>query len=167
MKQSGWLQSVQARWAALAGRERLGLTLALLVVGGGLLWQLLLAPALHTLRNADAQARLLEDQWQQMQVLQAQAKALQAQPGLAYDDAVRALQLATQQTLGPGVELVVTAERARVTLKAASADSLARWLAQARLNARSLPQEAHLSRDAGPNGVTWSGLLVMGLPLRQ
>ena len=53
-----------------------------------------------------------------------------------------------------------------VTLQATSADALAQWLAQVRLNARSTPVEARLTRIAAPAGVAWSGVLVMGLPER-
>jgi general secretion pathway protein M len=54
------------------------------------------------------------------------------------------------------------------------ADALANWLAQARNNARAVPQEAHLTRSANPrqgNGaptptVRWDGTLVLSLPTR-
>ena len=57
-------------------------------------------------------------------------------------------------------------ERATVTLKDASADALAEWLAQARLNARSVPLEARLVRASTAGISTWSGVLVMSLPAR-
>ncbi len=158
--------SVQARWAALGARERRGLLLAVLLVTTAMLWQFLVAPALVTLRTADAQARALDAQLQHMLALQKQAKAMQGQPALGFDDALRALTLATQQTLGSAAEISVTADRAKVTLKGASADSLARWLSQARLNARSLPVDARLTSTVAPAGTTWSGVLVMGLPAR-
>jgi general secretion pathway protein M len=160
------LRVLHARWNALGSRERSALVLAAASVLALLLWQFFIAPALVTLRTADAQARTLDTQLQQMQTLQKQAKALQAQPQLGYDEALRALTLATQQTLGASAELSVTADRARVTLKGASADSLARWLSQARLNARSLPIEARLTQTPSASGAVWSGVLVMGLPQR-
>jgi general secretion pathway protein M len=159
----------QARWQALGSRERLGLGLAGVLVLAMLLWQLFIAAALTTLRSADAQMRTLDDQLQHMQVLANQAKTLQSQPALGFDEALRALTLATQQTLGNTANLTVSADQARVTLKDASADNLARWLAQARLNARSLPLEARLSKSAAANattGAVWSGVLVMALPKR-
>ena len=160
------LRVLQARWNVLGPRERLALMLAAASLLTLLLWQFFIAPALVTLRTADTQARTLETQLQQMQSLQKQAKALQAQPALGYDESLRALTLATQQTLGASGELSLTADRAKVTLKGASADSLARWLGQARLNARSMPIEARLTRTASASGVVWSGVLVMGLPQR-
>lgn len=160
------MNALQARWAQLAPRERRLLGLALAVILAALLWQLLLAPALRTLRTAGAQAQALDAQLQHMQMLQTQAKALQQQAPLSYDDALRALNQATTQTLGTSAQISVSAERATVTLQAASADALAQWLAQARLNARATPLEARLNRIATPSGVTWSGVLVMGLPQR-
>lgn len=161
------LGSLHTRWTQLAPRERTLLAAALTVVGIALLWQLLLAPSFNTLRTATAQAKTLDAQLQHMQSLQSQAGALQKQAPLAYGDALRALNLATKQTLGTAAKVNIVAERANVTLQAASADALAQWLAQARLNARSIPMEARLTRLATPGGVSWSGVLVMSLPQRQ
>lgn len=158
--------SLPARWNQLAPREKSLLGGALAVIALALVWQLMLSPSLRTLRTATAQGLALDAQLQHMQSLQAQAKALQKQAPLAYDDAVRALNLATKQTLGSTAQISVVAERANVTLQAARADALAQWLAQARVNARTTPLEARLTRVATPAGVTWSGTLVMTLPQR-
>ena len=155
-----------ARWNQLAPREKSLLGAALAVITLALVWQLMLAPSLSTLRAATAQGLALDAQLQHMQSLQAQAKALQKQAPLAYDDAVRALNLATKQTLGGTAQVSTVADRANVTLQAARADALAQWLAQARVNARSTPLEARITRMATPAGVTWSGTLVMTLPQR-
>ena len=158
--------ALHARWTRLAPRERAMLITAVAVVLFALLWQLLLAPSLHTLRSASAQAQAMDMQLQHMQSLQAQAKAQQQQAPMGYDDAVRALNLATKQTLGSTAQISVSGERANVTLQATSADALAQWLTQVRLNARSTPVEARITRLATPGGVAWSGVLVMGLPSR-
>lgn len=158
--------NLPTRWNQLAPREKSLLGGALAVIALALLWQLVLAPSLRTLRTATAQGLALDAQLQHMQSLQAQAKALQKQAPLAYDDAVRALNQATKQILGSTAQVSVVAERANVTLQAARADALAQWLAQARVNARSAPLEARLTRMATPAGVTWSGTLVMTLPQR-
>ena len=101
-----------------------------------------------------------------MQNLQAQAQSLQKQPPLGWEDALKALNTATQQTLGNTAQLSANGERATVTLQGASADALAQWLVQARVNARSVPAEARLVR-ASQNGVaTWDGVLLMTLPQR-
>jgi general secretion pathway protein M len=163
------IQSLQARWAQLATREKSLLTLAAGLVLAALLWQLSLAPALTTLRTADAQARALNAQLQQMQAMQTEVKALQQQPALGFDEALRALTLATEQTLGTTARLNTAGDRTSVTLQGTSADALAQWLVQARLNARSVPAEARLVRavaPGAPGGATWNGVLVMQLPAR-
>jgi general secretion pathway protein M len=160
-------EPIKARWMRLPGREKNLVRLALLLVLAILLWQFSVAPALATLRTADAQAKALGAQLQQMQALQAQAKTSQKQPALGFDEAVRALTAATKQTLGTTAQLGVAGERASVTLKGASPDALAEWLTQARLNARSVPIEVRLVRAAAASGTaTWNGVLVMGLPPR-
>jgi general secretion pathway protein M len=173
---------LQARWDALAGRERLLVLLATAVVLLAALWWLALAPALATLRAADAQHRLLDAQLQQMRSLQAQATALQAQPRLGGDDAQRTLDALLKQKLGASAQMSVIGDRASVTLKGASADALAQWLTQARINARAVPVEVRLVRSAvagagtgaGPGAgaatggvnAVWDGTLVLSLPAR-
>ena len=157
------LALLQARWRATSAREQRLLLAALALVVGAAVWWLALAPALATLRSAEAQHRALDAQWQQMQALQTQAKALQAQPPLAAGEARRLLE-ASVKSLGPAAQITVVGERATVTIKGISADALAQWLVQARLNARVLPDEAHLLR-AGPSTgpATWDGTLVLNL----
>ena len=160
------LAPLQARWRQLATREKTFLVAAVALVLLTLLWKLVLAPSLQTLRTATAQATALDAELQHMQSLQAQANALQKQAPLGYDEALRALNLATKQTLAGAAQVNVVADRANVTLQAASADALAQWLTQARLNARSVPVEARLTRGTTPAGATWTGTLVMSLPAR-
>lgn len=168
------LAPLQARWEPLALREKTLLKLAAALIVATLLWVLLLAPAIATLRSADTRARALDAQLQAMRSMQAQARSLQQQPPLAYADALKALTLATQQTLGTSAQLTVSGERATVAMQGVSADALAQWLAQCRLNARSTPLEARLARvlagkdtGIGPAaGSAWNGQLVMSLPAR-
>ncbi len=164
------LKTVQARWSQLAARERTLLSLAAALVLLAALWLLFLAPILATLRTADVRSQALDAQLQQMLVLQAKTQSLQNQPPLAYEDALRALKQATEQTLGNSAQLAVTGERANVTLQAVPADAFARWMAQARLNARSVPLEARLARSVSAKdntqGAAWNGVLVMSLPAR-
>ncbi len=161
-----WLGPLQTRWSRLAAREKNFLAAAVGLVVLALVWKLALAPALQTLRTSTARATALDAQLQNMQSLQNQASALQRQAPLSYDEALRALNLATRQTLAGTAQVNVVADRANVTLQAANADTLAQWLAQVRLNARSVPLEARLTRATAPAGATWSGTLVMGLPPR-
>jgi len=97
-------------------------------------WWLGVAPALTVLRGAEQQHRVLDAQLQAMQAMQAQARALQAQPRLAPDEARRQLE-ASVKPLAPGLQLSLAGDRATVTLKGVSADTLAQWLAQVRLTA--------------------------------
>ncbi len=163
---AAWLAPVQTRWNRLAAREKNLLTAAFALLVLALVWKLALAPALQTLRTSTVRATALDAQLQHMQSLQNQASALQRQAPLGYDEALRAFNLATRQTLAGTAQVSVVADRANVTLQAANADALAQWLAQVRLNTRSVPLEARLTRATAPTGTTWSGTLVMGLPPR-
>lgn len=164
---------IAARWSQLAERERRLVTIAIALVATAALWWVGLAPAFTSLRSANARHRQVDTQLQQMQALQAQAKTLQAQPRLSHDEALRALEASIKQGLGPAARLQVAGERATVTLKGVSAEALAQWLAQARVNARAAPSEARLVRTstvgapaATPSAATWDGTLVMSLPAR-
>lgn len=168
MKPAAWQQQLRGRWNLLAPRERAAVLLAGGTVLVALVWWVLLGPALATLRQADAQHRALDAQLQTMRGLQSEAMALQQQPRLGYDDALRALEASVRQRLGTTAQLTVSGERATLTLKAAEADALARWLTQARVNARAMPAEARLTRSAGPANAParWDGTLVLNLPPR-
>ena len=156
-----------ARWNALADRERRLLTLAGLVVGVALLWWLALAPALAVLRAAPARHAALDTQLASMLGLQAQAKALQDQPKMNFDEALRALDASVKDRLGAGAQLTVVGDRATVILKGVPPDALAQWLTQARVNARAVPAEAKLVRSPGGKpGAAWDGSVVLSLPQR-
>ena len=129
------------------------------------MWLILLAPALLTWRTAEAEALRLDAQLQKMQSLQAQARTLQSQPRLGTGEALRMLEAALKQQLGSAAQLDVSAERATVTLKGASAEALLQWLTQIRINAHLLPVEARLIRSASVTA-GWDGTIVLGLPTR-
>lgn len=147
-----------ARWRALARREQQLVLAALALLLGAGLWWLALAPALATLRSAQSQHRMLDAQLQQMQLLRAQASTLQAQPRLAVADARRLLEASVQQQFGASAQLALVGERVTLTLTGATADALAQWLAQVRLNLRLTPSEARLQRSAAGH---WDGTLVL------
>ena len=151
--------SLQSHWKTLAAREQRLLLAALTLIVCAALWWLALAPALATLRSAESQARLQDAQLQTMLGLQAQAQLIQTQPPLAPGESRRLLE-ATVKALGATAQLVVMGERATLTLKGISAEALTQCLVQARLNARTLPSEAHLTRNAAG---TWDGTLVLNL----
>ncbi|MDY0106794.1 MAG: type II secretion system protein GspM [Giesbergeria sp.] len=176
------LSALGARWQALAPREQRLLLAASALVLLALLWWLALAPALHTLRSAGPRHSALDAQLQHMQSLQAEALQLQAQPRIRPDDAQRALQTSVAETLGASARLSLNGDRATLTLQGAPAGALATWLAQARSNARAVPQETHLTRSAPKESragaaapaarppanaaVRWDGTIVLALPPR-
>lgn len=168
--------ALQERWRTLAPREQNLVLAAVALVALALLWWVAIAPALATLRTAPARHAALDSQLQQMQRLQAEAQQLQSAPKTGPGDAVGALRTALTQQLGKTAQLNVVGDRATVTLKGAPADALAQWLAQARSNARTTPQEARLTRNSAMAATPavlgsaaaptprWDGSLVMALP---
>lgn len=154
------LTELQNRWRGASPREQRLLMLALGVVLLALLWWVALAPALKVLRTAPQQHLALDAQTQQMQRLQAQALSLRAQPLMTADQARSALE-ASLKPLGDSAQMVVQVERVTVTLKAVAPDALAQWLANARQNARTVPTEARLTRNASG---AWDGSVVLQLP---
>ncbi len=165
MKIANTLAPLRARWMQLNSRERTLVFAALSVVGVALLWWIGISPALGTLRQADAQQRGLAAQVQKMQSLQVQAQGIQSQPKINRDEALRALE-SSVKGLGPTAQLNVAGDRATVTLRNTAADALARWLSQARVNARAIPSEARLIRSAASPGspAAWDGTVVLSLP---
>ena len=158
---NGVMQALRARWATLAPREKWMVAAAAGLVALAIVWMIAIGPALSSLRNADEQRRTLDMQVQSMLNMQAQAQTLQSQPKQGRDEAVRQLELATRQRLGTTARMLISGDRVTITLAGTQADALAQWLAQARMTARTLPAEAHLTRNAGG---TWEGSLVLNLP---
>ena len=157
------LEPLRQRWAALAPREQALVGAAGLLVGLALLWWLLVAPAVATLRSADAQHRQLDTQLQQMRRLQAQARAMQSQPRQSPEEAMRQLEATIRDQLGTTARYTIAGERVTLTLANTPPERLARWLTQVRSNARALPGEARLTRNATGG---WDGTLVLTLPAR-
>ena len=98
-----------------------------------------------------------------MQRLQAEAKAMQSLPRQNPDDAMRQLESAIRQQLGTSARYSIVGDRVTITLSNAPAAALAQWLAQVRTNARAIPGEAHLTRNAGGG---WDGSVLLALPAR-
>lgn len=154
---------LKARWESLRPREQAMVAAAVLLVGLALVWWVAFAPALSTLRTAEEQRRALDAQLQHMRVLQAQAQALQSQPKLGYDEALRLLEQAVRQRLGTTARMEIAGDRVNITLNGTAPDAFAQWLTQVRVDARALPSEARLTRN--PAGL-WNGTLVLTLPPR-
>jgi len=153
------LAAVQARWAQGSEREQrlvrgMGLVLTLALV-----WLVALRPALATLRSAQTQGPQLRAQLQTMLQLQDQAQALQAQaqtPVAKPNDLLEA----ALATLGGSARMSLNGDRATVSLEGSSADALAQWLAQVRLDVRARPLALHLTQSQG----LWKGSIVLQLP---
>lgn len=153
--------ALRARWQALVPREQMLVAAAAALVALALVWWVALAPALATLRNAEAQHRTLDAQLQQVRRLQAQAQAMQSQPRMNREEALRLLEVAIRQQLAVAARYSIAGDRVTVTLTGVSSDALAQWLTQARVNARTLPAEARLARNATGG---WDGTITMVLP---
>jgi general secretion pathway protein M len=156
-------QALLARWNTLAPRERALVGGAAGVIALALLWWILLGPAIATLRGADEQHRALDAQLAHMQRLQQQAKAMQSMPRQNPDEAMRLLEAAIRQQLGVSARYSIAGDRVTVNLTNTPAAALAQWLSQVRANARAIPGEAKLTRNASGG---WDGSLVLTLPAR-
>jgi general secretion pathway protein M len=157
------LAALRARWAALAPREQALVGAASALVLLALVWWIALGPAIATLRSAEAQHRTLDAQLHNMRRLQAQAEAMQSQPRQEQAESMRQLESAVREQLGPSARYSIAGDRVTVTLTNAPAPALAQWLSQVRANARAIPGEARLARNAAGG---WDGTLVLTLPAR-
>jgi general secretion pathway protein M len=157
-------------WANLGKREQRLVSIAGTLVGLALLWAIAIAPALKTLRSASQEQAVVDAQVQSMKLLAEQATTLRAQRALSYDESLRNLESSVKQTLGTSATLSVNDTRASLALKGASADALALWLSQARINARVVPSEARLQRSVAAavtaTSASWDGVMVLTLPPR-
>ena len=168
--------AAKAYWQTLAAREQNLLLLAASVVGLALLWWLALAPALHSLRTADARRAKADQQLSQMLRLQQEAEQLRSQPSAAANTppARELLQSALTQELGSSAQLNWVGPRAQITLKAAPAPALARWLSQVRSNTHAVVSElklnkavanaANADRSADDSALRWDGSLLLDWP---
>ena len=181
------MKNLSLWWAGLAAREQRWVAAAAALLGAALIWWLAMAPALKTLRAAPAQHAALDSQLQTMRAQAAQAKEFRAQRALSFDESQRALESSVKQTLGTGANVAINDSRANLSLKNVSADALAVWLNQARINARVVPSEVRLTRSAAPavaaSGATlgtapgalpgasnpqhWDGTIALTLPPRN
>lgn len=153
------LAPLQARWQALAPRERNGVAIAAVVLGLLLLWLVALQPAWRTLREVPAQIDALDVQLQQMQRLAGETRELRAQPVVGSSQAEAALRASTER-LGSAAKLTLQGDRATLQLTGVPGPALAAWLAETRSAARARPVEAALTRGAA--GFSGSVVLALG-----
>ena len=142
----------QARWEALAPRERRLVTLAAWTLGLAALWTWGLQHPWQTGRQAQAQLQRLDEQWLAMQRQAAEVQGLRAVAPLPPGQAEQALQAATAR-LGTRGRLVRQGARAVLTVEGVSPGELQAWWSEARAGARARPVEMQLSRnDRGLTG---------------
>jgi general secretion pathway protein M len=155
-------QQLGQRWRLLAGRERMLLVSAGLLLTAAALWWVALAPALATWRGADAQHASADAELAAMRLLASEAAGLQTLPPISADESRSALENSARQRFGASAQLAVSGERATLTLAGASGEAIAGWLADARRSAHALPAEARLQLNSARSG--WDGTLVLALP---
>lgn len=148
----------RAQWQQMAPRERLAAQVGIGALAVLLVWLILLAPALRTLQQAPAKRAQLEAQLQDMQAMALEARELRALAPVPSAQARAALQAASDH-LGANARLVITGERATLSLNGISPEALQAWLVEVRSAARARPVEAQLQR--GPKG--FSGSIVLAL----
>jgi general secretion pathway protein M len=146
-------------WRGLGRRDRSGLVFAALLLGVALLWWVGLAPALRTLARAPAQIDAADAQLQTMHRLAAEARDLRAASPVTTEQAVAALNSASDR-LGGKARLVLQGDRAVLTLNGVGAGALRDWLAEVRSGARARPVEASLNRGAA--GLSGTLVVVIG-----
>ena len=128
---------------------------------------LALARAGRTWKEAPPRQAQLDAQGQRMRQLEARAQGLQRPGAIARTDAALWLEK-TRAGLGPNARISLQGDSATLSLQAAPAAALARWLSLARDNAQALPTQAQLqqvstAKTDSPE-VTWRGSLVLRLP---
>ncbi len=156
----GFRDTLTARWAALAPRERTLLAIAAAVLAAFVLWAVALAPAWRASTRAPAQLDQLDQQLRRMQALASEAKTLRAVTPVPLAQAQQALSAASER-LGTSAKLSLQGERAVLTLRGVSGAQLSGWLAEARAGARARVTEATLDQ-ASPGLYSGSLSLAFG-----
>lgn len=147
-----WRTQANATWRARAPRERIALAVAALVLITLVVWALLVAPALATLRGAPQQLESLEAQLLQMRSMAAEVRELRNTTPVAAAQSGLAIKAAAER-YGDKVRLSLQADRALVTLVNASPEQLRALLVEVRSAARARAVEAQLTRvPAGYSG---------------
>lgn len=156
------LQALRAQgllaWRARAPRERVALAVAALALLMLVVWALLVAPALATLRNAPSQLESLDAQLQQMRGMAGEVRELRSATPVAAAQAGLAIKTAAER-YGDKVRLTLQADRALLTLVNASPEQLRALLVEVRSAARARAIEAQLNRVPGG----YSGTLVFNI----
>lgn len=152
------LAPLQARWVALAPREKRLVLLAGCALAVFIVWLAAVQPAWRTLATAPAQRAALDLQWQAMQKRAAEAAELRGATPMSSEQSLAALKAATDR-LGAKARMSVQGDRVVLTLTDVGTTELRDWLAEARSGARARPVEASLSRATQG----YSGTLIVAI----
>ncbi|MFO6420923.1 type II secretion system protein GspM [Hylemonella sp. W303a] len=159
---------LQAWWKGLSPRERRALSVMGVVLAVFVMWQVGIAMPLNSLRDTARQQQQAQAEWNQVQVLRAQALALRQRGAEASAKAARGqstMQVLQALTLAAGDAGAQVNEIApgnySVRFDKVSPEALAVWLQATRQQARLLPQTADFQRVSG-NPVAWQGSIVLG-----
>lgn len=178
--------ALRQAWSQRSPREQQLLSLAAVLILLATLWTWALAPAWRTWQEAPKRQARLDAQTQLMLQLQAEAKNLKKASPVSRADAIQWLASSTQE-LGPGAHIQWQGDRATLSVEAAPAAAMARWLSLAREQVQALPVQAQLQHSpastqgtskptAGPSAsaippppeptsaVHWRGSVVLRLP---
>jgi general secretion pathway protein M len=176
-------------WQKRTPRERLLVQLAAWVLVTFGLWSWAIAPALRTWQEAPTRQAALDATSNQMQQLQAQAKAFKKPQAVTRAEALRWLEDNIPNQLGAETRWQLQGERLSVQLSGSTPEQLASWLKQARERAQALPVQAQLQQaspesagkatgpisttklsnpaskpDTTGQAVRWNGSLLLSLP---
>lgn len=166
-EQASTLQSLraawQARWSAMAPRERRLATAAAWLAGLTLVLMVGIRPAWKTLNQTPVQLREVEQQLDTMRRLADETQVLRQRPPVPPAQAEAALKSATDR-LGASARLSVQGDRATVTFNGVQGDALATWLDEVRVGARVKPLEARLQQTEMGR---YAGTLVLALTAAQ
>ncbi len=141
--------ALRQAWAQRQPREKQLLSFGAAVVMLAALWGLTLAPALRTWQEAPTKQALLDAQTQSMRQLQVQAQKLQASSPISRNDSAAWLEKNLTE-LGANTKVSLQGERATLSVDAATAEALARWISLARERALAMPVQAQLQQGATP-----------------
>lgn len=156
-----WASYGQARWQGLSASARLWVLVFIGFMGVWVFVSIAILPAMQTLNASERQREEVAQQVVQMRSLQQRAQELQKIKSLAREESLKSLESITPAG-NPALQMTIQGDRVLVQLKNLPASQLAAWLAQARSNAQTLPDEVHITRAALPNAGVQAGVNTTG-----
>jgi general secretion pathway protein M len=154
-------QTLLQRWHQLSPHEQQRLRWAAGVLVLVLIWRVALAPAWQSIDESEQKQAQLTQALASMQSMAAQAQRLQTQTPMPAAQSLKTLDALSTST--NGVRIKQQGQRVLVTLTSVTAQNLASWLSQARTQAKTVVQEAHLTSLNDQ----WTGTLILSLPGKE